>query len=218
MIIPKLILKKNLLTEIPKFILNEVEVFQNNKICHYFNKHFATVGINLANQIKTDQNKFKSFLSNRVSSSTAFVSPTATKIYNTIFLLKIKLNPELDIPSYFLKVAANILSSFLALLFHHIVSSGIFPYSLKIAKFVPVFKAGSKTNINNYRRISILPCLSKLSEKLISERITSFLDEHEVIQLYQFGFRKKYSTIHTLLDAMSNCYDAINEKKFQALL
>ena len=68
--------KKNISTEIPKLILNEVEVFQNNKICHYFNKHFATVGINLAYQIKSDKNKFKSFLSNRVFSSAAFVSLT----------------------------------------------------------------------------------------------------------------------------------------------
>ena len=134
------IVKKNLPTEIPKVILNEVEVFQNDKICHYFNKHFATVDINLANQIKTDQNKFKSFLSNRVSSSAAFVSPTATEIYDTIFSLKTKL----DIPSDFLKVAANTLSLFLALLFHHVFSSGIFPDSLKIAKIAQFLKRDQK--------------------------------------------------------------------------
>ena len=86
--------EKNLPTEIPKLILNEVEIFQNDKICHYFNKHFVTVGINLANQIKIDQNKFQSFLSNRVSSSAAFVSLSATEIYNTIFSLNTKLNPS----------------------------------------------------------------------------------------------------------------------------
>ena len=157
--------KTNIPTEIPKLILSEVEVFQNDKICHYFNKHFATIGITLANQIKTDQNKFKSFLSNRVSSSAAFVSPTATEIYNTVFSLKAKLNSELDIPSYFLKIAANILSPFLALLFHHVSSSGIFPDSLKIAKVLPVFKAGSKTDVNNYRPISILPTKFKVSRR-----------------------------------------------------
>ena len=135
-----------------------------------------------------------------------------------IFLLKTKLNPELGIPSYLLKVAANILSPFLALLFYHVFSSGIFPDSLKIAKVVPVFKAGSKTDVNNYRPISILPCLSKLIEELILKCITSFLDKHEVIQPHQFGSRKKHSTIHALLDTLSSCYDAMNEKNFQALL
>ena len=59
------LIAKNIPTEIPKLILNEVEVFQNDKICHYFNEDFATVVTNLANRIKTEQNKFKSF-SNRV--------------------------------------------------------------------------------------------------------------------------------------------------------
>ena len=36
--------KKNVPTEFPKLILSKVEVFQNDKICHYFNKHFAIVG------------------------------------------------------------------------------------------------------------------------------------------------------------------------------
>ena len=112
------------------------------------------MSINIGDQIKTDQNKFKSFLSNRVSSSAAFVPPTAIKIYNTIFSLNSKLDPQLDIPSYFLKVTAYILSPFPALLFHHVFSFGIFPDNLQIAKAVPVFKAGSKTDVNNHRPIS----------------------------------------------------------------
>ena len=141
-----------------------------------------------------------------------------TIFYDTIFSFNTNLTQELDIPSYFLKVSANILSSFLALLFHHVFSSGIFSDSFKIAEVFPVFKAGSKTDVNNYRTISTLPCLSKLIENLILKRITSFLDKHKVIQSHQFGFRKKHSTIHALLDTLSRCYDAINEKKFQVSL
>ena len=63
-----------------------------------------------------------------------------------------------------------------------------------------------------------MPCLSKLIEKLILKHITSFLDKHEVIQFHQFGFRKKHSSIHALLDTLSSCYDAINEKKFASLI
>ena len=162
--------------------------------------------------------KIRTFLSNRVSSSAVFVSPIATEIYNTIFSLKTKLNPELDISSYFLKVAAIYLSLFLTLLFRQVSCSGIFPDSLKIAKVFPVFKAGSKTDVNIYRPVSILPCLLKLIEKLILKSVTSFLDKHENIQPHQFGFRKKHSSIHAFLDKLSSCYDAINEKIFYASL
>ena len=77
-------------------------------------------------------------------------------------------------PAYFLKVAANVFSPFLAFFIHHVFISGSFPENLKIAKVLPVFKAGSKSDVNNYRPISILLCLSKLLEKLILKRITSF--------------------------------------------
>ena len=53
--------KKNLPTEISKLIFNEVEVFQNEKICHYFNKHFATEGMNLANQIRPGKKNLSLF-------------------------------------------------------------------------------------------------------------------------------------------------------------
>ena len=45
-----------------------------------------------------------------------------------------------------------------------------------------------------------------------------FFDKHEVIQPHQFGFRKKNSIIHALLDTLFSCYDAINEKKFSNLI
>ena len=37
----------------------------------------------------------------RTSNTKTEISPTACEIYNTIFSLKTKLNPELDIPLYF---------------------------------------------------------------------------------------------------------------------
>ena len=42
---------------------------------------------------------------------------------------------------------------------------GVFPDQMKIAKIVPVFKAGNKKILNNYRPISILPAFSKNSRK-----------------------------------------------------
>ena len=39
---------------------------------------------------------------------------------------------------------------------------GCFPDSMKISRIVPIFKAGDKNILNNYRPISILPQLSKV--------------------------------------------------------
>ena len=41
----------------------------------------------------------------------------------------------------------------------------IVPKELKLAKVVPIYKAGDFTSITNYRPISILTCFSKIFEK-----------------------------------------------------
>ena len=42
---------------------------------------------------------------------------------------------------------------------------GCFPDGMKISKVVQVFKAGDKSELNNYRPISILPQFTKIAEK-----------------------------------------------------
>ena len=57
---------------------------------------------------------------------------------------------------------------------------GVYPNLLKLAKVIPIFKAGSKLEVNNYRPISLLPTLSKIIEKLMHIRLFSFLEQHNV--------------------------------------
>ena len=44
--------------------------------------------------------------------------------------------------------------------------SGVFSLSLKSAKVVPVFKSGDSSDVDNYRPISVLNCLSKIIERV----------------------------------------------------
>ena len=77
---------------------------------------------------------------------------------------------------------------------------GICPNSLKLAKVIPIFKAGNKTEVNNYRPISLLSTRSKIIEKLMHIRLFSFLETHKVIYNSQFGFQKGKSTNHSLIE------------------
>ena len=51
---------------------------------------------------------------------------------------------------------------------------GIFPDKNKIAKIILSHKKGSATDVNNYRPISLLSTFSKIMEKLMATRLTSF--------------------------------------------
>jgi len=157
--------KSNGTSDIEKVKCNNVELNQPFQIAQQFNDHFLSIGTKLANWISTNEDKYLSFLTNRISSSIVLIPPTPNDVYNRIFSLKTKKYVNQILPSYFLKTGTSVLSSYLALLISNTFNSGIFPDILIVARMVPVFKSGSKSDINNYRPISVLPCLSKYLKK-----------------------------------------------------
>ena len=95
---------------------------------------------------------------------------------------------------------------------------GFFPQIFKTAKVVPIFEAGDKHLVRNYRPISLLSCLSKVLEKVIKNRFINFFEKHEIFYDFQYGFREKRGVMHALLDVIIPVYDAIEHNKFTALL
>ena len=95
---------------------------------------------------------------------------------------------------------------------------GFFPQIFKTAKVVPIFKAGDKHLVRNYRPISPLSCLSKALEKVIKNRFINFFEKHEIFYDFQYGFREKRGVMHALLDVITPAYDANEHNKFTALL
>ena len=55
------------------------------------------------------------------------------------------------------------------------LQNGKCPDMLKIAKVIPIHKKDDKTQIINYRPISLLPAISKILEKIVYKRLISFL-------------------------------------------
>ena len=84
---------------------------------------------------------------------------------------------------------------------------------LKIAKALPIFKKGSKTQVSNYRPISVLSCINKIFEKLLAKRIYSFLEKHQILYEFQYGFRTGHSTTHALTEISDRLKLAINNNK-----
>ena len=74
---------------------------------------------------------------------------------------------------------------------------------------IPLFEAGKKKKVNNYRPVSILTCLLKKFEKSIYTRLVSFFQKHSVIAETQYGFQNDKSASHAILDVLTNAYDNI---------
>jgi hypothetical protein len=74
------------------------------------------------------------------------------------------------IPIKTLKISLPFIESPLTYICNIMLSNGIFPMRLKFSQISPVFKKGKKTEISNYRPVSLLTSFSKVFEKVIYKR------------------------------------------------
>ena len=88
------------------------------------------------------------------------------------------------------------------------LSTGVVPDQLKLSCIVPIFKGGDKRKIINYRPISLLPSISKILEKCVFNQVYLFLEENNILNKNQYGFRKGMSTEL----ATADCVNYISEE------
>ena len=100
----------------------------------------------------------------------------------------------------FIKISSSILAPALTKIFNLAIKAGTYPSKLKIAKVIPIFKKGDPTSINNYRPISILSPINKIFEKILYSRLTTYINNSNILYKYQYGFRKNHSTEHALIE------------------
>ena len=105
------------------------------------------------------------------------------------------------IPTFFLINLAEFLVNPLTKLFNKSLSTGYFPDKWKTSFVTPIFKSGSRSDVENYRSISKLSAIPKLFELIVTKRLKPFLEG--VLQPQQHGFIKGRSTV-TNLACLSN--------------
>ena len=81
------------------------------------------------------------------------------------------------------------------------------------AKVTPCFKKGDKTDKTNYRPISILPIISKIIERHISDQVKEYLNRHKLLYERQSGFRNNHSCESALTAIIDDWITAIDKNK-----
>ena len=107
-------------------------------------------------------------------------------------------------------LSPSYIASSLTSLINESFSTGIFADKLEVVKVIALHKKGATDNPSNYRPISLLSILSKIFEKLAHKRFYNFLEVNKILHALQFGFRKKHSTLHTLISMTEHIKNMIN--------
>ena len=183
--------------------LNDNSVTNSHELSNAFNDHFSTIGTKLANEVPlvTDGSSYADYI---VSSDNKFIfSPISS---SNVFSLLNKLSKSkatgLDnISAKLIRECADLISIPLCNIFNNSLSSGLFPDDWKCARVTPLFKQGERTDINNYRPISVISIIAKVFERIVYDQLYSFLANEEIITNQQSGFRSLHSTVTALLEA-----------------
>ena len=87
------------------------------------------------------------------------------------------------------------------------LEKGVFLDDLKITRVTPVFKGGDRSKLGNYRVRSVLPCFSKVLERIMYNRIYKYLLENKILYPKQFGFQFGHSTHHEIIQFIDQVFE-----------
>ena len=94
----------------------------------------------------------------------------------------------------------NSLSVPLNVFWHKCLSTGEIPKILKLSLITPRYKGESRSLSVNYRPVALISHIIKIFEKIIRNHLVAFLDENNLFNPNQHGFRKGRSCLSQLLD------------------
>ena len=204
---------------ISKITVNGESLTNSDEIASAFNSFFCNIAQKLKDECGRDPNVIPDLTINtnrRVYHEMQCSEYSETEVESTLSSLKNKATSDTAI-----KALKHVSREVTPLLQHLISSSlrqGIFPEKLKCAKVIPLHKGGSKSELSNYRPISLLSCFSKLYEKAMHARLAYFLTVNDILYPSQYGFRGGHSCEHALLEAQSILLNSLNKKQITALL
>ena len=88
-----------------------------------------------------------------------------------------------------------------------------FPEELKIGWITPIYKADDVNKIGNSRPISVLPCFSKILERIM-HKLFKYSTTNEILYKKHFGFQKGHSTEHAVIQLINQIINSFGKNHF----
>ena len=211
-IINSVIKSKNVQTKI-SLSDDEGKYYEDSAIPNKFIDYYSNIASQLTSKIAPTQKDAASYLKNRVQNSFLLTPVCPEEVSNIIDDLKDNGNNVNSIATSVLVDSKHIISPTIAHIIDLCIEQGYFPENLKTGCISPIFKGGDREKVNNYRPVCSLSPFSKIIEKVIYNRMISFLDKYKLLSDTQFGFRKNMSTETALLNYINYIHKQLDEYK-----
>ena len=197
-----------------KFKYNGVVLSDKKEIANNFNKFFINAGPNLAKSIPLSDKDSSFYLKGNYLSSLYFHPIVEDDIRVIIHSLRNSAAGWDEVDPKAVKYVSTAILQPLTFIVNLSLTTGVFPDVLKIAKIIPLYKKGDPELFTNYRPISVLPFFSKIFEKVVYNQLIAFLEKHQILYDFQFGFRRGYSTEMAVNYLINKVSEALDRRSF----
>ena len=190
---------------IPPVTVNGKIIINFNEKANLFNKYFSSQCNPLPNDSKLPEDQ--TYITKTKLSSFDIEEEGIYKMIKTPDINKTHGHDGISIRM--LKLCDKNIVKPLSIIFKNGKFGKTFPYLWKKANVIPMHKKGEKDLIKNYRPASLLPIFAKVFERLIFNSLFKYINENELLNSNQSGFRPLDSCVNQLL--------SINHEIFQTL-
>ena len=174
--------------------------------CELFNKIFTSVFT------KEDCTSIPQYQLDGCHSSLTDITITPAIVFDKLTQLNPNKAPGPEgWPLFCLKECAQELSSPLSFLYNKSLECSVLPKHWKEALITPVHKKGDRSNVSNYRPISLTSPICRILESIIKDNIQDHLMTNNVILPHQHGFTPGRSCSTQLLLAMNDWTKALDD-------
>ena len=112
----------------------------------------------------------------------------------------------------FVKMSANIIDCHLTNIINNDITQNHYSENAKTASVRPIFKKDDRTEIKNYRPVSLLNCFSKIYERYLHNKLNSYI--HTFLSKFVSAYRKNYSSNHVLMHLIESWKKQLDQNKF----
>ena len=124
------------------------------------------------------------------------------------------------IPTWLLKKSLGVLLSPITRIVNLSLSQSMMPTVFKEAVITPILKKSSldPENLKNYRPVSNLSFISKLIERIVASKLTSYLENNSLLEPLQSAYKKYHSTETALVKIQNDILRNLDSNSAVALV
>ena len=190
------------------------KIDDKQEIVDVLNNYFCNIGQQLADNIPDSSKTYSYYLKKQITSTFSFSMVDTNTVNKMLKGFKPKTSKGFDgISMKMIKHVSDFVVGPITLLINQSLMTNIFPSKLKIAKIMPLLKKPNIFTPDNFRPISLLPCVSKIIEKCVFTQVFDYFENHKLLFGSQYGYRKNHSTETACLELVDKLYKQLDDNQ-----